>query len=500
MQHLNELSISKRTIKTLAGMGIATIDDIQNHLRKAKLGDIPGIGRNSANELKNALEQAGIEVPIESTPERLPPPDDDQLADIVIADIKHEYRFFHSGWHKYENGLWCEVKNIYPHVIKVLRANRARGIRPSKGRVGSVDFFVQTALEIEDDLVVDDYPQYFNVQNGLFNLDKMELEPHRKDVLVTAQAGFKYDPKAGAPVFKEWIASMLVKPNTTATDWTLVNLVQEMMGYCLTADTSHRVSFWIVGASGTGKSTVVNLMVQMMRSYHKTIDLNQLATNRFLLATIAGKRLVTSVEASAGVKLDDGVYKTLVSDDMLLADVKNRDPIEFIPQCKVVWAMNNLPYVGDRSGAVDSRILIIPMTRVIPRDEWDLRLDEKLSAELPGIFNFALEGLKRLRSQGSFTRVAQSETMSDEYRKMQDIYAAFLEDTDWCALGQGRIEPTKLYKAFSAWCAETGIRNFASRISVSREWERLGLERTKSNGIRYYNGVSLTQNKNVYGE
>jgi P4 family phage/plasmid primase-like protien len=490
MMEISELGVNKRIIRTLAEMGIATVDDIQNHLRKAKIGDIPGIGRNAANELKNALESVGVQVPIESTSERLPPPDDDQLADIVIADIQQDYRYFYSAWHKYENGLWNAVKNIFPHVIKVLRANRARGIRPSKGRVGSVEFFVKTALEIEDDLIVDDYPQYFNCQNGLFNLETMQLEPHCKDVIVTAQAGFPYDAKAHAPTFKNWLADMLVKPNSTDTDWSLVSLVQEMIGYCLTADTSHRVSFWIVGASGTGKSTLVNLMVQMMRSYHKTIDLNQLALNRFLLAAIAGKRLVTSVEASAGVKLDDGVYKTLVSDDMLLADVKNRDPIEFIPQCKVVWAMNNLPYVGDRSGAVDARILIVPMTRVIHREHWDLRLDEKLSAELPGIFNFALEGLRRLRSQGAFTRVGQSEQMSDEYRRMQDIYAAFLEDESWCILGDGRTSAGTLYSTFCLWCQETGIRNFASKLSIAREWERLGLIRVNSMG-RYYDGVQL---------
>lgn len=487
---LRELELKKRTLTALHKAQIFSIEDVQKHLKTAKLTALSGIGRNSARDIETALENAGVTLPEPPTQERLPTPDDDQLADIVIANVRSEYRYFYGGWYKWEEGLWQSVKNIYNHVIKTLRENRKLGVRPSRARVTSVEFFCQNALEIPDDTVVDDYPNLFNVENGLFNLDTMELQPHQKDVYVTAQAGFAYDATAGATTFKSWLAEMLVKPDAKATDWDLVNLVQEMMGYCLTGDTSHRLSFWLVGASGTGKSTLVNLMVKMAKSYHTTIDLNQLATNRFLLARVAGKRLVTSVEASAGTRLEDGMYKTLVSDDVILADVKNRDPIEFIPQCKVVWAMNNLPYVSDRSGAVDSRVKIIPMLRSIPRQQWDLRLDEKLQAELPGIFNFALEGLQRLRKQGAFSRVEQSEVMGDEYRKMQDIYAAFLEDEQWCQLDDGKTEPTLLYKAFSAWCDENGIRNFASKISIAREWERLGLQRVHS-GKRYYAGVTL---------
>jgi putative DNA primase/helicase len=423
--------------------------------------------------------------------DREPTPDDDQLADIVIGKIKPFYRYFHSSWHFYTDGYWKPVKNIYEYILKVLRDNRRLGIKPSRAKSNSVEFFVQNALEIPDETVVDNYPNLFNVRNGLFNLQTLKLQKHDKNVLVTAQAGFAYNPKAQAPNFKKWLSDMLVYPLSEQTDWNLINLVQEMMGYCLTGDTSHRVSFWIVGASRTGKSTLVNLMVKMAKSYHTTIDLNQLATNRFLLARMAGKRLITSIEASAGVKLEDGIYKTLVSDDVVLADVKNKEPIEFVPQGKIVWAMNNLPYLSDRSGAIDSRVVIIPMARQIPRDEWDLELDEKLALELAGIFNFALEGLARLRRQGFFTPVAQSEKMSSEYRKMQDIYQAFLEDEQWCQL-DGKTQATPLYKAFCSWASENGIRHVASKISIAREWERLGLDKIRSNQATWYHGIELT--------
>lgn len=492
--NLNELEIDARYLNPLASLDIFTIADVLKSAdgKRSNLAKLQGIGRRTIEVVLQAIEDAGIEVPpVQSEPQRTP--HDDELADLVIDEIQATHMFFRSGWQTYDKGLWSEIKGIYQYVKKVLRDNRFRGVRPSKARHGSVEFFCQQELTIEDETIIDDYPHYFNVENGLFNLDTMTLENHRKNVYVTAQAGFKFDKTAAAPTFRKWLSEMLVHDGTNKSDFSLVNLVQEMMGYCLTADTSHRVSFWIIGQSGTGKSTLVNLMVKMMKSYHKTIDLNQLATNRFLLATIAGKRLITSVEASAGVRLEDGIYKTLVSDDVVLADVKNRDPIEFVPQGKIVWAMNNLPYVGDRSGAVDSRVKIIPMSRAIPRKEWDLQLDEKLSSELAGIFNFALEGLARLRKNGKFTDVEQSQKLSDDYRRMQDIYAAFLDDSEWVIKGNDKhAKATQLYKTFCSWATENGIRNHASKISISREWERLGLtKKHKMDGNHYY-GIGLT--------
>lgn len=487
---LIELGINARYLKPLEENGLLTIDDVLDVVKKSRraLLKLPNIGQATADAVLDAIEDAGIFIPAPpDTQERTP--DDDELGDIVIEEIKDNHAYFRDVWHEFKQGYWHETKGVNHQIINVLRANRWKGVRPSRARCSSVEFFVQVALEIEDDSVVDDYPQFINLKNGLFNLDTYQLEKHRKDCYITARCEFNYDPKATAPNFRNWIATMFVKEDGS-TDYDLISLVQEAMGYSLTADTSRRVSFWVWGPTGSGKSTLLNILVALMDSYHSTLDLNQLGTNRFLLARIAGKRLVTFGEADAQTKLADGMYKMLVSDDIIIADVKNRDPIEFVPQCKIWWGMNNLPYVADRSGAVDSRVLILPMRQQIPREDWDLELDNKLKGELAGIFNFALEGLQRLRRQGDFTQVPQVQALKDEYRKTQDIYASFLEDENWI-VQDGQIDPTSLYKAFCAWASESGIKHVASRISISKEWDRLGLEKLKSKSWQYV-GVSLT--------
>lgn len=429
----------------------------------------------------------------EETKEKVHQPDDDELALMTLQLLGDNYAYFRGSWHKYESGYWKATKTIFSVVRDVLRKNRFTGIRISKSKCQSVEWLVQNDLEIEDEDEIDNATQYFNLKDGLFNLETFCFEKHRKDVYITGQAGFSYDPKAKAPFFEEWLFKMFVTPDKK-TDWSLINLVQEAIGYTLTADTSHRVSFWVWGPTGSGKTTLLKLLIAMMEMYHEVLDLNQLGTNRFLLARVAGKRLVTFGEADAATQLADGMYKSLVDNGgSITADIKNRDPITFTPQCKVWWGMNNLPYVNDRSGAVDSRIIIIPMRNKIPKSEWDLQLDDKIRNELPGIFNWAIEGLMRLRQNKRFTRVTQIEVLQEEYRKSSDVYDSFLDDERWCSrIANEKTQTNDLYKAFMAWAKENGVRIHVSHQKIKREWERCGLKFTQASG-RFYQGVRLTK-------
>lgn len=460
---------------------------------------------SGVNDKSKLLTLPGSETPPEpeEMKEKVHQPDDDELAQMVIELLGDNYAYFRGTWHKYQDGFWKPQKTIFPVVRDVLRKNRFTGIRISKSKCQSVEWLVQNDLEIEDEDEIDNATQYFNLKNGLFNLDTFCLEKHNKAVYITGQAGFAYDPKATAPVFEEWLFKMFITPEGK-TDWGLINLAQEAIGYTLTGDTSFRVSFWVWGPTGSGKSTLLKLLIAMMEMYHEVLDLNQLGTNRFLLARVAGKRLVTFGEADASTQLADGMYKALVDNGgSVTADIKNRDPITFTPQCKVWWGMNNLPYVNDRSGAVDSRVIIIPMRNKIPKEQWDFRLDEKLRNELPGIFNWAIEGLKRLRQNKRFTYVAQVEAVHEEYRDSSDPYGTFLKDEQWCKLDTTgysiRTNAGLLFNAFMAWAKYNGIRIHVSNQRIRREWERLHLKHQASGG-KWYLGVQLTDHAEHEGK
>jgi len=426
-------------------------------------------------------------------------PDDDKIVNRLVPSLKGKLAFFHSQWKMYEGGCW-RGRDHYEtrhYIRRQLRDMRDRyldsGIRVSQGRIKALAAMLEDDLYIPDRQVIDqqqEQSRYINLRNGLFNLDTMKLEAHRADLYFTTQLDFDYDPEAEAPTFRKYLNSSLVHPNGQ-TDFELVHLATEALAYSMTARTDLKASFWLVGQKDSGKSTFIALIKALMGDLHTTIDLTQLGVNRFLLAGIVGKRVITFTEASSSTMLPDALYKALTGgSDEIYADVKNRDPICFRPEAKVWWAMNEMPRMSDRSGATARRIVIIPFNRTIPESERIPNLEQKLREERSGIFAWLVYFLGRLKTSGSagFDYCEQSDKLLQEYIMENDTEATYLEER--CERHEAyKVQSSVLYGDYSAWCLANGFKPKNSN-QIAKEWRRLGLEHRHSNG-KWWQGLRL---------
>ena len=95
------------------------------------------------------------------------------------------------------------------------------------------------------------------------------------------------------------------------------------------------------------------------------------------------------------------------------------------------------------------------------------------SGELPGVLNWALEGLRRLRGNGwRFTRPAACQAALDEHRLESDPARSFLLDHYEMDAGAGPIPSEELYLAYRLWCDRNGHRNPLSNISFGKQIRR----------------------------
>lgn len=453
---------------------------------------------NRQEEPSIRLVKGGAEVSAPTEPESPAPletilskADDDKIASLMLQDPEFagKLKFFHGSFHLYEHGVWHLMRG-YEARRKVrikLREYRQFGVNVNQQRIKAL-----TSM-LEDDLYIPDYEvmgkqeeqrQYINLKNGLFNLTTMQFEEgHNPDLLLTTQLDFDYNPDAECPTFMRYLQTSLVHPDSEEADWSLITLLMEALAYSMTARTDMKASFWLVGRKDSGKSTLVALLKSLMGNLHATVDLNQLGINRFLLSGIVGKRVVSFTESDSNAVLPDALYKTLVGGtDEIYADVKNRDPICFRPECKVWWAMNDgqMPRIADRSGATMRRIHIIPFNRTVPEKQRIANLEGQLRQERSGIFNKLILYLNRLTNGGYFEPCKQSQERLKEYIMENDTEATFIEDCYERHQGS-KIRGSALYERYTQWCNANGFRPKNSN-QVAKEWRRLGFEQKSSAG------------------
>jgi len=427
-------------------------------------------------------------------------PDDDHLAIMLAQTWQNKVRYFWDGWHIYENGVWVErqPQEVNMAARKFLRQFRRNGISVNKRRVSGLVSMAEDDCFVPDRMVKDlqtDQVRYINLQNGLFDIQTMELIEHTPELYFTNQLSFDYNEDAECPTFHKFLRTSLVDENGKP-DGDMIYLVEEALAYSMTARVDLKASFWLVGKPDSGKSTLLKLISDLMGELHGTIDLNQLGTNRFLLSGIFGKRCVTFSEASANTVLPDALYKAMVGGtDEVYIDRKNRDAVSIVPQAKFWWAMNESPRITDRSGATFNRLNVILFNHTVPKHQRIGNLTQLLRNEREGIFAHLMQAYKRLVRRGGFITPKSSAAWKEAYRRENDTELSFIEDC--CVLGEDkRVQSQELYDEYRWWCDKNGFRS-KNINQVSRDWERLGFIKSASNGRKYWNGIGLITRQSV---
>jgi putative DNA primase/helicase len=114
-------------------------------------------------------------------------------------------------------------------------------------------------------------------------------------------------------------------------------------------------------------------------------------------------------------------------------------------------------------------------------------LQGKLLAELPGILNWALEGLKAWHIQG-VGKCSAVDSATEEYRQESDIVGQWLADRTVKAPG-ARMDAAEAYQDFSVW--KGGATKFENKQWFGRRMTDHGFKSIKLSGKRIYEGIGL---------
>lgn len=126
---------------------------------------------------------------------------------------------------------------------------------------------------------------------------------------------------------------------------------------------------------------------------------------------------------------------------------------------KLIFNCNELPKDVEQTEAYFRRFLIIPFEVTIPESEQDKQLSQKIIAnELSGVFNWVLDGLKRLLENKKFTESYKIKLAREQYEKESDSVKLFVEEKRYIPDTTMRIPVSELYGSYRSFCLEDGYQ------------------------------------------
>lgn len=332
------------------------------------------------------------------------------------------------------------------------------------------------------------------VNNGILHLPTRKIYEHDPALFALNALSFDFDATATCPA---WLAFM---KSVWGDDIEQINALQEWLGYLISSETGQQKIGLVVGPKRSGKGTIGRVMTELLGAENVCAPtLAGLETN-FGLQPLIGKIAATISDARLSGRADQSkIAERLLSisgEDSVTIDRKHRDAWTGTLGARFTIMTNELPRLADASGALASRFVVMVMRKSFYGRE-DAGLTARLLGELPGIFNWTLAGLDRLRDRGHFVQPSSSEDAIEELVELGSPVGAFVEEA--CVVEPGaEIQTETLYREWSKWCEEHGRSQPGTAASFGRDLRAavsgLNTRRPRldtGERIRVYEGIRL---------
>lgn len=309
-------------------------------------------------------------------------------------------------------------------------------------------------------------------ENGILVMSEYIADPtsplrkHTPELLTVAALPFKFDPTASCPRWRAFLAQVFPK------DPTAIRALKQWFGLNLVPDMSQHKVVLLLGVPRGGKGTIGRVLHGLLGPHSvATPSITSLA-NRFGMVSLVGKLAAIFFDAHIGREAMVAMerIKSISGEDPIEIEKKFGDANTVQPSTRITIIANEMPNFSDTSGAVADRLIIFNCTESFAKNP-DLTLGDALKAELPGILNWAIEGLIDLRQSGRLLQPTSGQELLDEFRRLASPVRSFVEDC--CELDPCASTPTGgLSAAYNTWAELNGhmrmaIETFGARLRAA---------------------------------
>lgn len=305
--------------------------------------------------------------------------------------------------------------------------------------------------------------------NGVLNTRTLELLPHSPLNYSThiIPIDYRNDDSLLDTKFSEFITALV------NNDSNRLKILRACLYLIFTNNLLYQVALYIYGPGGTGKSTFINILMYLLgKEVTLSTSMNQINSN-FGLASIIGKYLLVLNDVSLYRGQEPKNIKNIITQDVMEADVKYKQPISFTPQSFLIVTSNVLWDIKNSTTGLSRRMIYFPFDHVPNQKEMNLfrilRNNEAVGSLIPnlgGLVNWILtcpkEYLDLIYKGGSeVTALISQESI---YVNPLNVFVndCLIKDKEnTIRLGSKDFKNPHLYKTYNTWCNINGVTPIA---------------------------------------
>ncbi|WP_044338089.1 DNA primase family protein [Rossellomorea aquimaris] len=397
------------------------------------------------------------------------------LAEEIASEVKlfknnKHYKYFDSNL-----GIWRDNAHQYLQTYIVNKL----GKYSNKSIVKEVLFHLENKYHNNEhfDPFENSNPFLIAIQNGTYNLQTNNFTPsyNSNDYIQTKHINIVFDPNSECPQIEKFLMQVVGKEH--------LDFIYEWFGFQLVRAYWPQCFLLINGVGGAGKSKLIELLTIFVGGDNvSSVSLETLMNDKFSIAELHTKSSNLCADIDPKYMDKPGLLKNLTGDDLVTANRKYLNPITFKNYAKITFSMNSLPTLTDTSDGMKRRTLILPITNKIKleKQKADIINDLNNKEEISGLFNRAIEGIKRLNKNKWFSTTSQMESAVNNWFEESDIIQQFLIEKCECDLENNSLytKGDDLFYYFNNYRSNSKIDKI-SKIKFYKELSNKGYYKKK---------------------
>ena len=401
---------------------------------------------------------------------------DELIEAYKIITVNGQLYVYEDGYYQQdEKIIERKMIDLFPSIKQTQRSEVLAYIR-IKTHINSADLKVS--------------PYIINLKNTRLDIRTGKCLEFTPDAIEFDRIPVTYDPSAYCSDLDKMLNRVFLG------DREVINLFEEMVGYCLIKTARYQKAFILIGSGSNGKSTILDLLEEFLgpRNY-SSLPLEKV-TDRFNMAELENRLANIGDDIDNVTIRDSGTLKKMISGESITVERKGERPFKLSPYATHIYSANTIPRSFDKSDGFYRRWLLVPFNAKFTSEDpdYDPLIFDKITTEtaLSYLLNIGLRGASRLIKRGRFTEPQSVRETLDHYKTDNSTTLSWIEDKGLDADYFLDNSTDKVYADFTDWCKLSGIKtgNVTGKKTFNREiihkYDFEDKPRQKGDGKRYF--------------